>query len=462
MSLDYISEKHRSLFVRRKNSMIKRMSALFVLVALLVAALGVSTAAAQDVEELTIWWAQWSPADYLQQIGNDYEAATGIKVTVEQTPWGDFYTRVGTEWAAKGTSYDMIVGDSQWVGQGVTQGHYVDLTDFMVSNGIDKTVTPATLQYYGEYPFGSGKYYAYPTEGDANGWAYRKDLFEDATNMADFEAAYGYPLAVPETWDQLRDIAEFFTGRQEGLYGVAIYTQDDYDAIVMGYENVLFSYGADWKDADNNVLGVINSPEAVAALQMYKDLYAFAPPGTNDAFFQEMNDAFTNGQAAMIMNYFAFFPALNSSDNPYQDSTGYFVMPKGPDGDQYAALGGQGISVNAYIDDARQQASLDFIKWFAEEETQKRWAELGGYTCNINVLASEEFLNIAPYNAAFAETMTFVKDFWNIPEFGQLLEPSARHLSAAIVAGSEEPQEALDLLAEEQDAVLVEAGVLQP
>ncbi len=442
--------------------MIKRISAFFVLVALLIAALGVSTAAAQDVEELTIWWAQWSPADYLQQIGNDYEAATGIKVNVEQTPWGDFYTRVGTEWAAKGTSYDMIVGDSQWVGQGVTQGHYVDLTDFMVSNGIDKTVTPATLQYYGEYPFGSGKYYAYPTEGDANGWAYRKDLFEDATNMADFEAKYGYALAVPETWEQLRDIAEFFTGRQEGLYGVAVYTQDDYDAIVMGYENVLFGYGADWKDADDNVLGVINSPEAVAALELYKELYSFAPPGTNDAFFQEMNDVYTNGQAAMIMNYFAFFPALNSSDNPYQDSTGYFVMPKGPDGDQYAGLGGQGISVNAYVDDARQQASLDFIKWFAEEETQVRWAQLGGYTCNINVLASQEFLDIAPYNAAFAETMTIVKDFWNIPEFGQLLEPAARHLSAAIVAGSEEPQEALDKLAEEQDAALVEAGVLAP
>ena len=63
------------------------------------------------------------------------------------------------------------MGDSQWLGQGATQGHYVDLTDFMKSNGIDKTVTPGTLAYYGEYPNGSGKYYAYPTEGDANGWS---------------------------------------------------------------------------------------------------------------------------------------------------------------------------------------------------------------------------------------------------------------------------------------------------
>jgi multiple sugar transport system substrate-binding protein len=430
-----------------------------VIAMLLVLAVSIGTSAAQDVTELTIWWAQWSPADFLQQIGKDYEEATGIKVTVVQTPWGDYYNRVGTEWAAKGTSYDMIVGDSQWVGQAVTQGHYIDLTEFMVSNGIDKTVTPATLQYYGEYPQGSGNYFAYPTEGDANGWAYRKDLFEDADEMAAFEEKYGYALAVPETWEQLRDIAEFFTRPDDGLYGLAVYTQDDYDAITMGYENVMFSYGADWKDAENNVLGVVNSEQAVAALELYKELYSFAPPGTNDAFFQEMNDAYMNGQAAMIMNYFAFFPVLDSDQNQFKDATGYFSMPAGPDGSRFAALGGQGISVNAYIDDTRQQAALDFIKWFAEEETQKRWAELGGYTCNIAVLESDEFLNQTPYNRAFAETMTFVKDFWNIPEFGQLLEPTQRYLSGYIVAGQyDSAQEALDLLAEEQDAILVEAG----
>ncbi len=437
----------------------KRLLLIGVLMMVLVVSVG--STFAQDVTELTIWWAQWAPADYLQQIGNEYEEATGIAVNVVQTPWGDYYTRVGTEWAAQGTSYDMIVGDSQWVGQGVTQGHYVDMTEFMTSTGIADTVTPATLQYYGEYPQGSGNYYAYPTEGDANGWAYRTDLFENPDEMAAFEAAYGYPLAVPETWDQLRDIAEFFTRPDDGLYGIGVYTQDDYDAITMGFENVMFSYGADWKDADNNVLGVVNSPESVAALELYKELYSFAPPGTNDAFFQEMNDAYMNGQAAMIMNYFAFFPVLVSDQNQFKDVTGFFSMPAGPGGDRYAALGGQGISINSYIDDARKQASFDFIEWFATPEIQQRWAELGGYTCNIAILESEEFLSATPYNRAFAETMTFVKDFWNIPEFGQLLEPTQRYLSGYVVAGQfASAQEALDGLADEQDAILVETGYI--
>ncbi len=273
---------------------------------------------ASGVDELTIIWAQWDPADYLTTLVQDYEAETGIKVNVIQEPWGTYFDRVAAEWAAQGDAFDMLVGDSQWLGQAVTQGHYVDMTEFLTSRGLHETVTPATLTYYSEYPTGSANYYAYPLEGDADGWAYRKDLFEDPAEMEAFEAEYGYPLAVPETWDQLMDIAKFFTRPDDGLYGAGIYTQLDYDALTMGVENVLFSYGADWKDENNNSMGVVNSPEAIAALEYYRELYdCCTPPGTNNAFFQEMNDVFVSGQAVMIMNYFAFFPALtNPSINP--------------------------------------------------------------------------------------------------------------------------------------------------
>jgi multiple sugar transport system substrate-binding protein len=158
--------------------------------------------AAGGVTELNILWAQWDPADYLQQIGNMYEQETGIKVNVIQEPWASFYDRFSTEMAAQGDTWDMVVGDSQWIGQGATSGWYVDLTDFLTSTGLKDSVTPATLTYYGEYPGASGTYWAFPTEGDANGWAYRKDLFEDPDEMAAFEAEYGYPLAVPENYDQ--------------------------------------------------------------------------------------------------------------------------------------------------------------------------------------------------------------------------------------------------------------------
>ncbi|GMQ78805.1 MAG: extracellular solute-binding protein [Anaerolineae bacterium] len=414
------------------------------------------------VDELTILWAQWDPADFLQEMGNMYEAETGVKVNVIQEPWGSFGDLFFTEMAAQGTSYDMVVGDSQWLGQGATQGHYLNITDFMVDEGLAASVTEATLTYYGEYPTGSGEYWGFPTEGDADGWAYRMDLFEDPDEMAAFEAEYGYPLAPPETYDQLYDIANFFTRPDDGLYGAAIYTQMDYDAMTMGVENVLFSYGAQWQDENNNVLGIINSPEAIEALEMYRALYECCqPPGMSNAFFVEVNDAFTSGQAAMGMNYFAFFPALaNPEVNPYAETTGYFVNPAGPRGDQFAAMGGQGMSIINYIDDDRKEASKDFIRWFGQEDIQAEWARLGGYTNNINVLQTEEFINATPYNAAFAETMTFVKDFWNIPEFGELLNVAQTEFGRYILEGEGTAEEAMNRIAEQHNQILLDAGYI--
>jgi len=415
-------------------------------------------------QELSILWADWAPAAYLQQIGNMYEEETGIKVTVVQEPWGTFPDRFFTETAAKGTSWDMVVGDSQWLGQGATQGYYLDLTDFMTSTGIKDTVTEATLTYYGEYPTGSGKYWAFPTEGDADGWAYRKDLFENPDEMAAFKAQYGYDLAVPENYSQLMDIAKFFTRPDTGLYGVSIYTQKDYDAITMGVENTMFSWGGNWRDADNNVMGVVNSKENIEAVQFYRNLYACCQyPGGSNAFFAETNDAFISGLAAMTMNNFAFFPALvNEGTNPdYFDKVGFFANPAGPTGKQYAALGGQGMSVIAYISPERQEAAKAFIEWFAREDVQVKWAELGGHTCNSIVLQSYTFLNATPFNPAFAETMTFVKDFWNIPVYDQLLEITQRELSTFIVEGVGTALETMDKIAQEHDNILRNEGYIK-
>ena len=122
----------------------------------------------------------------------------------------------------------------------------------------------------------------------------------------------------------------------------------------------------------------------------------------------------------MSMNYFAFFPALvNEASNPNAKGTGFFANPAGPNGDQFAALGGQGISIVSYSQN--QEEAMKFLEWFIKDETQKKWAELGGYTCNKAVLESAEFQNATPYNKAFYETMFKVKDFWATPEYAELL-----------------------------------------
>ena len=421
--------------------------------------------AAGAVKELTIQWAQWDPANYLQEIGNLFEQETGVKINVVQEPWGSYFNKVSAEWAARGTAFDMVVGDSQWIGDAVTNGHYIDMTDFLNSNGITPTVTEATLKYYGEYPPGSGKYYAYPTEGDANGWAYRKDIVEDPKEQEAFKAKYGYAYSVPpKDYKELADMSEFFfrPDATPPMYGAAVYTQKDYDAITMGFQNALFTYGCDW-NSNWVVEGVLNKKECVESLEAYKRMYDSGPPGNVNSFYAEVNNYFIAGQATFAMNYFAFLPALaNQGTNPdYFDKVGFFSNPPGPYGQQFASLGGQGTSINAYISDERKQASLEFIKWFASDAVQQQWAELGGYTCNKRALATPEFLAAAPYNAAFGETMGMVKDFYNIPEYGELLTPAQAALSDYVVGGTGTAQEALDAIAAEHTRILTEYGYLK-
>lgn len=408
--------------------------------------LGGWTASAQ---ELTIFWAEWDPSNYLQELVNQYTAESGVTVTVQTTPWADFQTKAFAEFNAKGDAYDIVVGDSQWLGAGSTGGHYVDLTDFVKEKGVLESMAPATMTAYSEYPKGGGKYWSIPTEGDADGWAYRKDWFEDPKEMADFKAKYGYDLAVPKTYKEMRDIAEFFYRPDQKRYGIAIYTWNPYDALIMGYENALFSYGGELGDYSTyKVDGIVNSPEAVAALEMYRELYKFTPPNWGQAFFQEDNQAITEGLAAMSMNYFAFFPALaNKATNPYADVTGFFANPAGPTGKQHAALGGQGMSIVSYS--TKQDEAKKFLEWFVREDVQKKWAELGGYTCNAKVLESAEFRNATPYNEAFYQTMFIVKDFWAVPEYAELLEQMKSRIGPFIVNGEGTAKDALDGVAKD-------------
>jgi multiple sugar transport system substrate-binding protein len=420
-------------------------------------ALAAGPAAAQ---ELTIFWAEWDPANYLQELVNEYTAETGVQVTVQTTPWPDFQTKAFAEFNAHGDAYDMVVGDSQWLGAGSTAGHYVDLTDFFNTNKLTEVMAPATVTYYAEYPKGAGKYWAIPLEGDAVGWAYRKDWFEDPTEMANFKAKYGYDLAVPETFAQLRDIAEFFHRPDQNRYGVAIYTQTDYDALAMGFENALFSFGGELGDyATYQVQGIINSDKSVAALEAYKELYGFTPPNWSNAFFLEGNQAITENLAAMSMNYFAFFPALvNEATNPNAKNTGFFANPAGPDGDRFAALGGQGISIVSYS--KNQEEAMKFLEWFIKDETQKKWAELGGYTCSKAVLESAEFQNATPYNKAFFDTMFMVKDFWATPEYAELLIQLNKRISNYVQSDQGTAKEALDGLAGDWEATFKKYGRL--
>ena len=401
---------------------------------------------------ITIAWAEWQPAKQLEVLAKDFSAETQIPVTIQQFPWSDFETKVKTAWSGQSSDYDLVIGDSQWIGKAATAGHYVELTDWAKENVTLADITPAALSAYGEYPAGSGKLYALPAMADATVFAYRKDLFENAANKAAFVARYKHPLAPPKTWEEFAHVAEFFTQPDKKLFGAALYYAREYDGVTMGFDQVLWSYGGQLASADGKKIeGVLNSPSGVKALEFYASLKKFTPSGSENFYFAECLRAFQEGQVAMAQSWFAFCPDLvNKDKNKFADSTGYFVVPKGPAG-QFISLGGQGISVSAYS--KKQEQAKQFVKWFSTEATQKKWAALGGLTANTKVATSDAFLKATPYNAVFAQSVPHLKDFYNTPEYSELLEPAQNYLNQA-VAGAMPAKTALDTLAQAQQAVI--------
>jgi multiple sugar transport system substrate-binding protein len=411
-------------------------------------------AAAHAGDSVTIWWAQWSPADGLQQLGDEYAKQTGVAVTVHQIPWGAYQDQVFLNFGNEKTDFDIVVGDSQWLGRGATKGLYVDLTEWLPKAVDLKTVHPAAIRYLCEYPAGSSHYWAAPCETDAMGFAYRKDWFEDAAEKAAFKAKFNRELVVPQTWDDFKQVAEFFQRPDQKRYGCALGTGRGYDCLVMGFENFLWAYGGSWGDPTSYaVVGKLDTPQATAALDFMKGLLASGPKNAANLDYGDLLEVFTNGSTAMAMNFFAFSPTIAQKMG---DKAGFFVIPA-KDGKRVIALGGQGMSISAKVPPKQQELSKAFIAWFNKREIQEKWiTKDAGFTANVEILKSDAFRKATPYNAAFADSLDHLQDFWNVSCYNELLASATKRIAEAL-DGKSSSADALKALAQDHEEILEDA-----
>jgi multiple sugar transport system substrate-binding protein len=423
--------------------------------------LAVATTGHAKAQSLTLCWAAWDPANALVELSKDFTAQTGIEMKFEFVPWPNFADRMLNELNSGGKLCDLMIGDSQWIGGAAENNLYVKLNDFFEKEGISMdNFMPATVTGYSEWPKNSPNYWALPAMGDALGWTYRKDWFARPELQAEFKQKYGRDLAVPKTQTELKEIAEFFQGREidgKKVYGAAIFTERGSEGITMGVANALYPFGFKYQNPDKayEMEGFVNSPDAVAGLEFYKALYKSAtPPGYTDAYMQEGLDAFKSGQVALQMNWFAFFPGLYKDEQVGGDKIGFFVNPS----EKVAGsqLGGQGISVVAASD--HKENALKYIKWFASDDVQKKWWSLGGYSCAKAVLNDPNFVNTAPFAGDFLTAMGQVIDFWAEPSYAQLMLAEQKRIHDYVVADKGTAKEALDLLIKDWTEVFQDDG----
>jgi multiple sugar transport system substrate-binding protein len=422
-----------------------------------------SMASAARADDLTLCWAAWDPANALVELSKEFEAQSGHKMSFEFVPWPNFADRMINELNSGGKLCDLLIGDSQWIGGGAENGHYVKLNGFFDKAGISMDdFAEATVYAYSTWPKGTPNYYALPAMGDANGWFYRKDWFSRPEIREAYKAATGKELEEPKSQRELMEIAKFFQRREidgKRVYGAAIFTERGSEGITMGATGALYAWGFKYENTPGkyDMEGAVNSPEAVEALEFYKELYkCCTPPGYTNAYMGESLDAFKSGQVAMAMNWFAFFPGLYADPDTGGDKIDFFVNP--PQNQAGSTLGGQGISVVSYSE--KQDAALEYIKWFAQPEVQAKWWGLGGYSAHKSVLNGPDFKSSAPFAADFLVAMNDVQDFWQEPAYAELLLAMQKRFHDYIVADKGTAKEALDLLIKDWTEVFEDEGKL--
>lgn len=386
----------------------------------------------------------------------EWEALTGVKVEIVSSKNHFDLDRE--------IKQDIATGQITWcVGSNHTSfapqygDLYIDLAQVIPAEELAKYV-PGTLAS----SMVEGRLVQLPRVTDVSNLYYRKDLYEDPARMEAYKAEFGTDLAVPKTYDELKQQIIFFADAPN-LYGTAFAGKDE--GMSGRFMEILRANGGDLFDADWNP--TFNSPEGVAALQWFKDIYdaGAVPAGTVNYTWDDIGQAMAAGQLAVDLDWpgFAGFYS-DPTASKISDVLGFAVSPVGSAGVRGGWSGSHSFSVTEACDN--KEAATSLAVFLTNDESELMEAQAGNLPTR-----SATFDEVIKYfnengKTALAEMFPIwqasLADARTPPLIPQWIEVSNvlwPQLQAAIV-GEKTPQEALDTAAADARVILEDAGIL--
>ena len=430
----------------------------------------------------------WLPTRFMQEeFDRSYHAKSGnnVKLVIDFIPWPSFYQRVAASLSSGEKKYQMIVTDSQWMGDFVEGGHYLKLNPY-IDKDPELQATLADMHQVlkdtsSSYPYKSTNFYGFPQFPDNLVTAYRKDLFCNPTERANYKKQFNQTLPCyynewqSVDWDQYENIGKFFARKKgdklgdgvadDDFYGIAYQAGKGYDFSSMQINSMVWEFGGNiWDETDTKpASGVVNSDIAVKALNRYLDLLKYMPPvaktGQMDIFV--VQDLYMQGKVAAAIDWVGVMgPVINPKVSKVADKSGFAQTPgaRKPDGSisRWANIGGQPFVLTTWNNDEVVHEALDIVKWWLSKDVQVKFVKSGGQSGMLSVLDDPAYVTWAPYNRAFVDNYQWQKDIWHIPEFFPLLTEQQEQFDKAIT-GQISAKQALDTVAEFQDKTLKEA-----
>lgn len=340
---------------------------------------------------------------------------------------------------------------------------YTDLYDDLfklVPKDVQATYIPRTL---GTAVI-DGKLMLLPWHTDVSNMYYQKDLYESADNKAKYKAKYGKDLVPPETIEDFKQQALFFSN-PPNLYGTIFPGKEE--GLTGRFYEMLVTYGGQlfddkWKPA-------FNSDAGVKALQFFKDLYdaKAVPPGTVNYLWDDIGQSFAAGTIALDYDWPGWASYYNDpKTSKIAGHVGVARAPVGPTGKRPGWSGSHGFSVTKACDN--KPAAVSFAEFMTNYDADMEEARRGLMPANAK--AFDDI--IAEVKAKGDAYMTQVFETWKVslsedaytpPHIAQWIEFSnaAYPEFQKAILGQETPKQALDAVEKKATQIMEDAGLLK-
>jgi len=402
------------------------------------------------------------------EIKGEFEKLTGMKVNYTFMPWEGTIDKAKIEIATKSSSFDIFYTDSLIRAVLHPMEGFAYWDEYMADPNLPdlhpETIAGRLMEHYYTY---KGKIVGVPSFYDFKLVAYRKDLFNDPKERADFFEKYGYSLGPPETWDQFMDICEFFTRDTDGDGKIDFWGNSTgfggqgpaFDQLSDMYETYNpIEDGRYWMNEKHEP--IFNNPKAYHALEQLVHLAqsGFISPGYMKKEWGDAVDDMGAGKVAIAHDWTDVYVGLQLSPI-VAGKIGYAKLPK------YDVHNTRESAMDYAINKYSKHPDLAYayLAWAYSEENDVRKALETKASANPMRIASMfnlDIINKKPWYLIGLWHMMHPETNIGWPQFPEF-EEMYRIVSIAIqkaVIGEETPKEALDKAAEEVRKVMSRAG----
>lgn len=301
-------------------------------------------------EPITITF--WNPdtrqpfVDVLNKIIKEFNVKNpNVTVEVSTVPFDQYDPKLQAAFLTK-TLPDLVYTYRGYAADWGYQGLTAPVTDVIKNIGENQFPASELALTKVDNNFYSVPYIVYP-----HIVYYRTDWFKEKG------------LNPPKTWDDLLVAAKTLTDGKR--YGILLYNKNPEPLVLL---DLMATNNAVTFDQNNKV--AINSPETIEALQMFKDLAQYSPPGSMTKGQQDQRLAFLDGQGAMMITSPSMADIINSKPGMI-DKFGAVALPinKGKRG-ALAEFAGWGVASSS----KHPAEAKKFIEFFMSNEQYPNFA----------------------------------------------------------------------------------------